>query len=144
MNYINEYKKINASSKYLIYFIAYNKLCKLFVRDIPNNWIKKDKDGLRLYIPSKDKKAMFLQSKIVMSKVEFEQSLKEYNLQNNKNYNRGEFVELLTYENYKKEYKKDNIRFDKLGDIEVNDEQIQIKFENGHLPSYKTIEKLVK
>lgn len=144
MNYIKEYKKINASSKYLIYFIAYNKLCKLFVRDIPNNWIKQEKDGLRLYIPSQDKKTMFLKSKIVMSKLEFEISLKEYNMEYKTNYNKGEFVELLTYENYKKEYKKDNIRFDKAGDIEINGEQIQIKFENGHLPSYNTIEKLVK
>lgn len=144
MNYIKEYKKINASSKYLIYFIAYNKLCKLFVRDIPSKWIKQEANGLRLYIPAQDKKNMFLKSKIVMSKVEFEQSLKEYNIEYKTNYNKGEFVELLTYESYKKEYKKDNIRFDKAGDIEVNGEQIQIKFENGHLPSYKTIEKLVK
>jgi hypothetical protein len=58
--------------------------------------------------------------------------------------NKGEWFEKLIHTIYKQDYKKDTIRFDKQGDIEINGEQVQLKFERATVVNERTIKKIKK
>lgn len=59
------------------------------------------------------------------------------------NLNKGQECEKISCEFRGIEYKKDNVRFDKAGDVNLKRKQIQVKFENASLTQLRTIDKAV-
>lgn len=57
-------------------------------------------------------------------------------------YNRGEIAEKIMTEKRGQVWHKDNIRYDKAGDIDLKRDSIQVKFQNASLTSAKTMLKV--
>ena len=56
--------------------------------------------------------------------------------------NKGQTCEYLAAKARKQEYKLDNVRFDKAGDVNLKRKRIQVKFENASLTQLRTIAKV--
>ena len=57
-------------------------------------------------------------------------------------YNKGEIAEKIVTEKRGQQWKKDNVRYDKAGDINLKRDSIQVKFQNASLTSAKTMLKV--
>ena len=58
-------------------------------------------------------------------------------------YNKGEIAEKLVTEKRGLKWTKDNVRYDKAGDIDLKRDRIQVKFENASLTSAYTMSRVV-
>lgn len=142
---IENYKKYNKSNKYELYFIYKKVLYKIIIKELNNNNIKittesKSHGGqqkLRLYFNNKDKEQMLMNGATeVMNEQKFLDLAKTLKL------NKGETCEYLAHKQRNLEYKRDNIRFDKAGDINLKRDKIQVKFENASIARISTIIKV--
>ena len=58
--------------------------------------------------------------------------------------NKGECFEQLVYKLYGKEWERSRTAFTKAGDIEINGEQVQLKYQGATIATYKQLKKYSK
>lgn len=95
-------------------------------------------EKLRLQISSAKKQQWIIEgkAKLVMTSEKFLAIAQEKGL------NKGQACEYLSTKARKQEYKLDNVRFDKAGDVNLKRKKIQVKFENASLTQLRTIAKV--
>lgn len=144
--WLNEYEKFSRANCYEIYFTFKNNLFKIQMKTLDNEIVKLGRESsskggwekLRLQISSAKKQQWIIEGKAkqVMTNEKFIQIATEKNL------NKGQTCEYLSAKARKQEYKLDNVRFDKAGDVNLKRKQIQVKYENASLTQLRTIAKV--
>lgn len=124
---LNRYEKLSASEKYIVGFelkgLIYFFFCDT-LRDLDIKVEKKDNDNvLRLRFKTDTKFGLKRSSQVLCNSKDFMELVGKYN--------KGEAFERIITEKYGQIWKKDNTRFDKDGDITINDIKYQIKFDNA-------------
>ena len=142
----NLYHKFNGATEYEIYFLQDRVLYKTTMKTIPEFMLKFDKASskrggqlsLRMNMLSSYKALLIKQgqAKKVVSQTYFETLSKKLGL------NKGETCEYLSCKARKLPYSRDNVRFDKAGDVNLKRKKIQVKFQNATLAQVSTILKL--
>ena len=147
INYVNkEYQKQSKATIYEIYFIYNKTLYKMQEKTIQDNMLKFDitskargsKKTLRMRILKAQKREIIENGKAtkVMTEKYFNTLCKQLGL------NKGETCEYLSHKARGLEYSRDNVRYDKAGDINTARKSIQVKFQNVTIASIDTILKL--
>ncbi|MBR1984748.1 MAG: hypothetical protein IKA31_03320, partial [Clostridia bacterium] len=131
---------------YEIYFTFKNNLFKIEMKKLDNEIVKIGRESsstggwekLRLQISSAKKQQWIIEgkAKLVMTSEKFLAIAQEEGL------NKGQTCEYLSAKARKQEYKLDNVRFDKSGDVNLKRKKIQVKFENASLTQLRTIAKV--
>lgn len=146
INYLNKYNEQSKATKIHQYFIYNHILFLKEEKEINKDIVILDKESkkrgnnekLRIRIKKATKVQWLKDSKVIMTEKEFIRLAKELKL------NKGETCEYISCKNLGIEYKRDNLRYDKGGDISTANEEIQVKFQNATIASLSTIEKLSK
>lgn len=144
------YEMTKANEYYILYFIYNKKLYKVITSTIDKKAIKLDrtskakgsKKQLKLYISKEYKKQLVKNATEVMTEQDFNTLCEQHK---NDLVSKGRVIEYIEYslQNRQDEYKIDNVRYDKQGDININGIEYQIKFENASITTYDTIDKVV-
>lgn len=145
--YVNEYNKLSKATSYEIFFAYKKSLHKISLAEVSTDMVRltteSEKNGgtekLKLYVNNK-KKAEWIATgtaQVLMSTDDFEKLAKELG------YNKGQTCEYLATKSRGLEFKLDNVRFDKAGDINLANDKIQVKFENATLVNCATVDKLI-
>ena len=144
--WLNEYEKFSGCTHYEIYFIFKNNLFKIEMKKLDNEIVKIGRESsskggwekLRLQISSAKKQQWIIEGKAkqIMTSEKFIAIAQENGL------NKGQTCEYLSAKARKQEYKLDNVRFDKAGDVNLKRKKIQVKFENASLTQLRTIAKV--
>ena len=146
---LKRYEMTKANDLYIIYYLFNNKLNRTIVNELNNKYIKKGitskkkghKNQLRIAMNNTYRKELYnnTTTEEVMTTEEFESYVNNSKYNNNK----GRAIEELEYNRQQQNYKADNTRYDKDGDITINNIKYQIKFENASITTYNTIDKVV-
>lgn len=142
------YQKQQKSKKYEIYFIYNKMLYKTSIKHLEDKILKLDKTSqkrggkktLRLKLLKEYKQQIVEEGNAIkiMSVEKFNKTCRNQNL------NKGECCEYLSCKARNLEYKRNNTRYDKAGDINLKRTSIQVKFQNATIASVDTILKLAK
>lgn len=138
-NMIREYHKLSAADYYIIGFELDGYIYAVKQKRLYGKYLKTDREStkngganiLRLTLTKKQKKALVKKLLPVATAADME------NIKN-----RGEWFEKLIYTIYKQDYKKDTTRFDKQGDIKIEGQEVQLKFERATVANERTIKKI--
>ena len=145
MKLVNEYNQHSAAHRY---FVGFEYDAKLYLTDVrghlPETMLKEDRAAaskggmlkIRVRLGAK-LKAMLINSNraVQLGTIDL--------LNTDDKYNKGERFERLVTERYTgKKWEKDSVPFWQAGDIELNGEQIQIKFEGAELTNERTMARL--
>ena len=138
-NMIRDYHKLSAADYYVIGFELYGYVYAVKQKRLYSKYLKADKEStkngganiLRLILTKKQKKTLTKKLSPIATIEEMKNAK-----------NRGEWFESLIYKIYGQSYKKDNARFDKQGDIEIDGVQVQLKFERATVANERTIKKI--
>lgn len=145
--YVNQYNKVSKATSYEIYFAYKKSLHKIELAEVTADMVRltteSQKNGgsekLKLYVNNK-KKAEWIATgtaQEIMSTDSFEYLAKELG------YNKGQTCEYIAKNSRGLEFRLDNMRFDKIGDIKIGDKQIQVKFENATLVNCDTLDRII-
>lgn len=144
--WLKQYEDFSGCTHYEIYFIYRNKLYKIELKKLDPEIVKIGRESsskggwekLRLQISSAKKQQWIIEgkAKLVMTSEKFLAIAQEEGL------NKGQTCEYLSAKARKQEYKLDNVRFDKSGDVNLKRKKIQVKFENASLTQLRTIAKV--
>lgn len=144
--WLKQYEDFSGCTHYEIYFIYRNKLYKIELKKLDPEIVKIGRESsskggwekLRLQISSAKKQQWIIEgkAKLVMTSEKFLAIAQEKGL------NKGQTCEYLSAKARKQEYKLDNVRFDKSGDVNLKRKKIQVKFENASLTQLRTIAKV--
>lgn len=135
-----DYNRFSVADKYLLIFEYNGTIYGKFYKHIPNRFLyvreRKNKSDLYIRFNSNKHKKQLLKTAIPMGSTN--------DLLSNK-YNKGVMAERLVYKLYNQPWNgKDNIPFYKGGDITINGEKIQIKFEHARMCYGSTLKRLIK
>ena len=138
-NMIREYHKLSAAEYYIIGFELDGYIYAVKQKRIYSKYLKTDREStkngganiLRLTLTKKQKQTLAKKMLPVATAADMENVT-----------NKGEWFEKLIHTIYKQDYKKDITRFDKQGDIEIDGEQVQLKFERATVANERTIKKI--
>lgn len=136
---IREYHKFSAANYYIIGFELDGYIYAVKQKRLYGKYLKTDREStkngganiLRLTLTKKQKKTLAKKILPIATSEEMENAK-----------NRGEWFEKLIHTIYKQDYKKDAVRFDKRGDIEIDGAQVQLKFERATVANERTIKKI--
>lgn len=144
--WLEEYEKHAGCTHYEIYFLFKDKLFKTEMKKLDSDIVKLGRESsskgghekLRLQVSSKKKQSWIMEGKAreVMNSEKF------LAIAQDKGLNKGQTCEYLSAKARKQEYKLDNTRFDKSGDVNLKRKKIQVKFENASLTQLRTIAKV--
>jgi len=145
MNYlINGYNELSAAHKYIFGFKVANMVYMTTTTEeqLPYLMIL-DKasrgQGYALrFKPNKAQKALLMQTATPLCSVDFFEELTS-----DSKYNKGEIFEKLVTEHFGQEWKKDNVPFTEAGDITINGEEYQIKYEKATFTNEKSLNKMM-
>ena len=140
-NMIRDYHKLSAADYYIIGFQLDGYVYAVKQKRIYSKYLKADREStkngganiLRLILTKKQKKAL-AKKLLPIAIIEEMENAK----------NRGEWFEKLIHTIYKQDYKKDATRFDKQGDIKIEGQEVQLKFERATVANERTIKKIKK
>lgn len=146
------YEITKGNELYILYYIYNNKLYRTITNTINSKFIKLDrtskkkgsKKQLKLTITKEYKEILVKDNTTqeIMTKQEFEVLCEEHKIDL---VSKGRTIEYIEYtrQGRQNEYKVDNVRYDKQGDINIKGIEYQIKFENASITTYNTIDKVV-
>lgn len=145
-HYVNEYERLSGANAYEIYFEKDGNLHKIELAGITADMVRittesernGGKEKLKLYVNAKKKNEWLASGKArkIMTTNNF------CKLANELGYNKGQTCEYLSAKARNQEFKLDNVRFDKAGDVNLKRKKIQVKFENASLTALSTIDKV--
>ena len=132
------YHTYSKADKYLLMYEYNGIIYGKFYTRIPSNFLyvryRHGKSDLYINFNTNSKKQKMLKGSIVFGTIDEIQSDK---------YNQGVMAEKLVYDFYGKRWKgKDNTPFYKAGDIEIEGEQIQIKYQHARMAYGATLKRL--
>ena len=138
---IRDYHKFSAADFYIIGFELDGYIYAVKQKRIYSKYLKIDREStknggsniLRLILTKKQKRAL-IKKLLPIADIEEMENAK----------NRGEWFESLIHKIYGQSYKKDSVRFDKRGDIEIDGAQVQLKYERATVANERTIKKIKK
>lgn len=138
---IRDYHKFSVADYYIIGFELDGYIYAVKQKRIYSKYLKTDREStkngganiLRLTLTKKQKKALAKKLLPVATIEEMENAK-----------NRGEWFESLIYKIYGQSYKKDTTRFDKQGDIRIEGQEVQLKFERATVANERTIKNIKK
>jgi hypothetical protein len=140
----NTYISTTKATHTLIGFTYNGVLYSIKIRELPVELVRlttESKGGIKLKMQvGKAQKAQWIASgkaTKLMSEEKFTEMVK------NSKYNKGEILEKIVTEKRGLEWKKDSVRYDKAGDIDLKRDRIQVKFENASLTSAYTMYRVV-
>lgn len=140
-NMIRDYHKLSAADYYIIGFELDGYIYAVKQKRLYSKYLKTDREStkngganiLRLTLTKKQKRALAKKMLPVATAEDMEKAT-----------NKGEWFEKLIHTIYKQDYKKDTIRFDKQGDIKIEGQEVQLKFERATVANERTIKKIKK
>jgi len=139
-----DYERFTGADSYILGISENGIVYGVKLDKIPRRFTRVQKEcsacggGYGLYVNVKTKKA----KKELLKKAFVVGTVEELN---NDKYNKGVMFEKMVYEYFGQTFRgKDNVRFTEGGDINVNGEEIQIKFEHARICYDKTLTKLKK
>ena len=141
---IKNYRKFSGADSYIIGFVYKHMLYMIKVEEIMPRWMSVQHSSsrtgrvpkLQMSVRNKDKEQFIRKGAICLG---------DENLIICDDLNKGFAFERLVSEHYGIEYRgQDNVGFWVGGDLEINGEQVQIKFQNAQIVSEKTLENLKK
>lgn len=137
---IDRYNTLSASTAYIIGFILNGLLYYTMSAHIADQFLKYDRMSskrggwakIRVRLSSADRKALVDQGRAIL--------LGSADLLTDKKYNKGEcFERIITETLTGEQWVKDSIPFNVAGDITLNGEQVQIKFDGAELTNEKCL-----
>lgn len=140
---IDRYNTLSAATAYIIGFVVNGLLYYTMSAHIADGFLKFDRMSskrggwakIRVRLSSADRKAMVENGKAVL--------LGSAELLLDKKYNKGECFEKVITETLTGEaWVKDSVPFNVAGDITLNGEEVQIKFDGAELTNEKTLARL--
>ena len=140
---INRYNTLSASTAYIIGFVVNGLLYYTMSAHIADEFLKFDhmassRGGwakIRVRLSSADRKALVECGKAVL--------LGSASLLTDTKYNKGEcFERVITETLTGEQWVKDSVPFNVAGDITLNGEEVQIKFDGAELTNEKTLMRL--
>lgn len=143
-NFFRYYNRLTGADRTLVFFIYNSKVYKYDCKHIAPRWTRKERESaknggwekFKMYINADEKKRLVPKSEVVMTIEEFEAIPYK---------NKGHKCEYWLHKAYNLgEYKTDNIRFDKCGDVRINGIEYQVKFENASLTNVNILHKAQK
>ena len=141
---INRYNALAVATAYIIGFVLNGSLYYTMSAHIADEFLKFDRMAssrggwakIRVRLSSADRKALVACGKAIMLG-------SASMLDTNDKYNKGERFERIITETLTAEtWVKDSVPFDVAGDITLNGEQVQIKFDGAELTNEKTLMRL--
>lgn len=141
---IKWYFKVSAADAYEVGFIYKETLYTVRVDHLPTSWLVKDHcssshggwEKIKLRIPAATKKALIANGDAI--------ALGTHELLTaNTKYNRGENFERIITERAGQTWVKDSIPFWVSGDIRIDDQEIQIKFDGAEITTERTMRRAI-
>ena len=140
-NVIRDYHKLSAADYYIIGFELNGYVYAVKQKRIYSKYLKTDREStknggadiLRLTFTKEQKKTL-VKKLLPIATIEEMENAK----------NRGEWFEKLIHTIYKQDYRKDTTRFDKQGDIKIEGQEVQLKFERATVANERTLKKIKK
>ena len=142
---IRNYRRFTGAEEYIVGFIYGHNLYAIQVEELMPRWMvmkaesSRHAEKLQMNLKAKHKRELINKgAELICTEEEF--------LQMNDLRNKGFTFERLVFDlnGQGAEWSRDNVRFDKCGDININGVEIQIKFENAQIVTVPTIKKLQK
>ena len=142
---IRNYRRFTGAEEYIVGFIYKHNLYAIQVAELMPRWMvmkaesSRHAEKLQMSLKAKHKRELINKgAELICTEEEF--------LQMNDLRNKGFTFERLVFDlnGQGAEWSRDNVRFDKCGDININGVEIQIKFENAQIVTVPTIKKLQK
>lgn len=142
---IKNYRKFTGAEKYIVGFIYKHNLYIITVDELMPRWMtmkeasERHAEKLQMALKAKHKKELVNKgAQMICSEAEF--------LAMNDLKNKGFTFERLvfTLNGQGEQWSRDNVRFDKCGDINIDGTEIQVKFENAQIVTVPTIKKIQK
>ncbi len=139
-NFFKYYNKLIGADAYMVFFLYDHILYMSIVPHLAPRWCKEEREST--------KNGGWQKWKMEMKKIHKEQLLRKgataimteeefYSIPVN---NKGHKCEYYLYEKYNLgNYKPDNARFDKCGDVEIDGIRYQVKFENASLTNVNAL-----
>lgn len=136
---LNEYHRYNKAELYIIGFSYGTAVYMILLDKIPQTIAKREKAGvkgyaLRLRLNNSEKEKLLKHGAYYLCDTA--------DLQNSE-YNRGEHFEKVVTEFYGITWEKDYTPFYESGDITIDGQEIQIKYQNATITTEKQIQKLM-
>ena len=146
MNFDEMLRTYNANKASTAYILGFEKdgfVYYVFTRELRSDLLKLGRTStergavnqIRVKVNSWFKAAMLGNRKAIL--------LGRKNLLDSKGYNKGEMFEKAIFEHFGKVWHKDNTPFNVRGDIELNGEQVQIKFHDAELTNETVLASVV-
>jgi len=138
---INRYNALSAATAYLIGFILNGMIYYTMSAHIADQFLKLDRMSsrrggwakIRIKLSSADRKGLVESGKAVLIGA-------ASMLETNDQYNKGErFERIITETLTDEKWVKDSVPFNVAGDITLNGEQVQIKFDGAELTNERTL-----
>jgi hypothetical protein len=142
-NAIRYYRKFTGADAYILGFLHAHALWMIEVEELMPRWMvmkeasEKHAEKLQMDLKAKHKKELIKKGAVqVCSEEEF--------LAMNDIHNKGFTFERLVFQlnGQGEEWTRDNVRFDKCGDIRVNETEYQVKFQNAQIVTVDTLHKI--
>ena len=142
---IRNYRRFTGAEEYIVGFIHGHNLYAIRVEELMPRWMvmkaesSRHAEKLQMSLKAKHKRELINKgAELICTEEEF--------LQMNDLRNKGFTFERLIFNlnGQGAEWSRDNVRFDKCGDINIDGVEIQIKFENAQIVTVPTIKKLQK
>jgi hypothetical protein len=136
---INAYRYYSAADNYILGFVYDKMLYMVRVAEIMPRYLNVEEasrnqgENLRLRLKKAHKVQLMKKAPICLGSAD---------CLNDSKYNKGEVFEKLVTEYYGQTWKKDTVPFWVQGDINLNDEEVQIKLDSATLMNTKQIAKL--
>ena len=144
-NFFKYYNKLNGADMYMIFFTSGDMVYRTISKHIAPRWTHEERESQKnggfqkwkMYISVEEKAKLIRKgAEPVMTITEFESIPRK---------NKGHRCEQWLHETYNLgNYKPDNRRFDKGGDVEIDGVKYQVKFENASLTNVNTLRKAQK
>lgn len=136
---LNNYHQLNKANLYIIGFSYGTSIYMITLNKIPRYLAKREKSGykkyaLRLRLNKEDKEKLLRKGCYYICKTS--DLIAD-------NYNKGEMFEKIVTEYYGIKWEKDYIPFYKKGDITVNGQEVQIKFQNATITTENQLNKIL-
>lgn len=137
---VTAYERLSAATSYIIGFVFHGDLYMVKTQELPHDLLKLDRMSSKRGGWAKVR--VRLNSKVKAELATTATKLGAADLLKDDHYNKGECFERVVTESYGLAWTKDNVPCWKAGDISLNGEEIQIKFDGAELTNEKLLRRM--
>lgn len=133
--YIDNYRRLSAADYYIVGFEQDGEVYAVELLTIPPRFIVRERDKIRLKkFSKKDKQYLMNQGAYHLCSVD----------RLSGKGNKGMGLERVVKEIHGIEYKHDSVPFYQQGDLTIEDKQVQVKYDRGHMVSHSTLIRVIE